>query len=102
MKDIVSQPNALEFKGKIIDSANSLELPVFNYKNIHVFRDGKEVKWNPSSNNTVSINTFGIRGPVTVKYIPSTLDRTGIFLSIGTWVIALIIGLLSKVRKRSN
>lgn len=102
VKDIVSQPNALEFKGKIIDSANSLELPVFNYKNIHVFRDGKEVKWNPSSNNTVSINTFGIRGPVTVKYIPSTLDRTGIFLSIGTWVIALIIGLLSKVRKRSN
>lgn len=102
VKDIVSQPNALEFKGKITDSANSLELPVFNYKNIHVFRDGKEVKWNPSSNNTVSINTSGIRGPVTVKYIPSTLDWIGIFLSIGTWIIALIIGLLSKVRKRSN
>ena len=59
----------MKFTGKTVDNATSLDLPVYNYKNIYVFRDGKQVEWTPSNNDTVTINTPNLKGPVTVKYI---------------------------------
>lgn len=89
--EIVSGPNSLKFIGKKIDNAVSLDLPIFKYKNLCVFRGGKQVRWTPSLNDTVTIHTPGITGPVTIKYIPSFIDWLGIILSVGTWIIALFI-----------
>lgn len=65
--DIISRPNSLIFKGEQVDNATSLDLPTYNYKNIHVYRDGKKISWKPSINDTVTLNTDKLRGPVTIK-----------------------------------
>lgn len=102
-KNIVSEPNALKFTGKTIDDATSLDLPVYNYKNIYVFRDGKQVEWTPSDNDTVTINTPKLKGPVTVKYIPSFVDWLGIMLSIETWIAAIAFYIWNRKKKgKSN
>lgn len=102
-KNIVSEPNALKFTGKTIDDATSLDLPVYNYKNIYVFRDGKQVEWTPSDNDTVTINTPKLKGPVTVKYIPSFIDWLGIMLSIETWIAAIAFYIWNRKKKgKSN
>ena len=98
-KNIVSEPNALKFTGKTIDDATSLDLPVYNYKNIYVFRDGKQVEWTPSDNDTVTINTPKLKGPVTVKYIPSFVDWLGIMLSIETWIAAIVFYIWNRKKK---
>lgn len=102
-KNIVSEPNALKFTGKTIDDATSLDLPVYNYKNIYVFRDGKQVEWTPSDNDTVTINTPKLKGPVTVKYIPSFVDWLGVMLSIETWFAAIVFYIWNRKKKgKSN
>lgn len=98
-KNIVSEPNALKFTGKTIDDATSLDLPVYNYKNIYVFRDGKQVEWTPSDNDTVTINTPKLKGSVTVKYIPSFVDWLGIMLSIETWIAAIVFYIWNRKKK---
>ena len=101
-KNIVSEPNALKFTGKTVDNATSLDLPVYNYKNIYVFRGGKQVEWTPSSNDTVTINTPDVKGPVTVKYIPSFIDWLGIMLSIETWIAAIVFYVWNRKKKGKN
>lgn len=101
-KNIVSEPNALKFTGKTVDDATSLDLPVYNYKNIYVFRDGKQVEWTPSNNDTVTINTPNVKGPVTVKYIPSFIDWLGIMLSIETWIAAIMFYVWNRKKKGKN
>lgn len=98
-KNIVSEPNALKFTGKTVDNAISLNLPVYNYKNIYVFRGGKQVEWTPSSNDTVTINTPDVKGPVTVKYIPSFIDWLGIMLSIETWIATIVFYVWNRKKK---
>ena len=98
-KNIVSEPNALKFTGKTIDDATSLDLPVYNYKNIYVFRGGKQVEWTPSDNDTVTINTPKLKGPVTIKYIPSFVDWLGIMLSIETWIAAIVFYIWNRKKK---
>lgn len=87
--DIISKPNSLIFKGKLVDNATSLDLPAYNYKNIRVYRDGKKINWKPSINDTVTLNTNRLRGPVTIKYTPSIIDWLGIIISIVTWLIGI-------------
>ena len=101
-KNIVSEPNALKFTGKTVDNATSLDLPVYNYKNIYVFRDGKQVEWTPSNNDTVTINTPNLKGSVTVKYIPSFVDWLGIMLSIETWIVAIGFYVWNRKKKGKN
>lgn len=98
-KNIISEPNALKFTGKTVDNATSLDLPVYNYKNIYVFRGGKQVEWTPSGNDTVTINTPDVKGPVTVKYIPSFVDWLGIMLSIETWIAAIVFYIWNRKKK---
>lgn len=98
-KNIVSEPNALKFTGKTVDNATSLDLPVYNYKNIYVFRGGKQVEWTSSSNDTVTINTPDVKGPVTVKYIPSFIDWLGIMLSIETWIATIVFYVWNRKKK---
>ena len=101
-KNIVSEPNALKFTGKTVDNATSLDLPVYNYKNIYVFRGGKQVEWTPSNNDTVTINTPNLKGPVTVKYIPSFINWLGIMLSIETWIAAIVFYVWNRKKKGKN
>lgn len=101
-KNIVSEPNALKFTGKTVDNATSLDLPVYNYKNIYVFRGGKQVEWTSSSNDTVTINTPDVKGPVTVRYIPSFIDWLGIMLSIETWIAAIVFYVWNRKKKGKN
>lgn len=101
-KNIVSEPNALKFTGKTVDNATSLDLPVYNYKNVYVFRGGKQVEWTPSGNDTVTINTPDVKGPVTVKYIPSFVDWLGIMLSIETWIAAIVFYVWNRKKKGKN
>ena len=101
-KNIVSEPNALKFTGKTVDNATSLDLPVYNYKNIYVFRGGKQVEWTPSNNDTVTINTPNLKGPVTVKYIPSFVNWLGIMLSIETWIAAIVFYVWNRKKKGKN
>ena len=95
--DIISKPNELIFKGQLIDNAVSLDLPTYNYKNIHVYRDGKKINWKPSVNDTVTIHTSKLSGPVTVKYVPSFIDWLGIIVSIGTWVVGIVYYFRKKI-----
>ena len=95
--DIISRPNELIFKGQLIDNAVSLDLPTYNYKNIHVYRDGKKINWKPSVNDTVTIHTSKLSGPVTVKYVPSFIDWLGIIVSIGTWVVGIVYYFRKKI-----
>lgn len=98
-KNIKSEPNALKFTGKTVDNATSLDLPVYNYKNVYAFRGGKQVNITPSANDTVTVDTPGIKGPVTVKYIPSFIDWLGIMLSVETWIAAIIIYIWNRKKK---
>ena len=95
--DIISKPNELIFKGQLIDNAVSLDLPTYNYKNIRVYRDGKKINWKPSVNDTVTIHTSKLSGPVTVKYVPSFIDWLGIIVSIGTWVVGIVYYFRKKI-----
>src|SRR5699024_5131972 len=86
-KDIKSLPNGLKFTGNLIDNAKSVILPTYNYKNIHVYRNGKQIKWSPNSQDLIQVDSGS--GPITVKYVLSFVDWLAIILSFATWIIAL-------------
>lgn len=95
-KDIKSLPNALKYSDEKINSATNVILPVYDYKNIHVYRNGKQVKWHSTSQDLINVTQGS--GPITVKYVLSFIDWLGIILSVGTWITA--IGLY--IRKKQN
>ena len=88
-KDIKSLPNGLKFTGNLVDSAKSVILPTYNYKNIHVYRNGKQIKWSPNSQDLIQVDSGS--GPITVKYVLSFVDWLAIILSFVTWIIALVM-----------
>ncbi len=88
-KDIKSLPNGLKFTGNLVDSAKSVILPTYNYKNIHVYRNGKQIKWSPNSQDLIQVDSGS--GPITVKYVLSFVDWLAIILSFATWIIALVM-----------
>lgn len=88
-KDIKSLPNGLKFTGNLIDNAKSVILPTYNYKNIHVYRNGKQIKWSPNSQDLIQVDSGS--GPITVKYVLSFVDWLAIILSFATWIIALVM-----------
>ena len=88
-KDIKSLPNGLKFTGNLIDNAKSVILPTYNYKNIHVYRNGKQIKWSPNSQDLIQVDSGS--GPITVKYVLSFVDWLAIILSFVTWIIALVM-----------
>ena len=88
-KDIKSLPNGLKFTGNLIDNAKSVILPTYNYKNIHVYRNGKQIKWSPNSQDLIQVDSGN--GPITVKYVLSFVDWLAIILSFVTWIIALVM-----------
>lgn len=88
-KDIKSLPNGLKFTGNLVDSAKSVILPTYNYKNIHVYRNGKQIKWSPNSQDLIQVDSGS--GPITVKYVLSFVDWLTIILSFATWIIALVM-----------
>lgn len=95
-KDIKSLPNALKYSGEEIDNASNVILPTYDYKNIHVYRNGKEAKWHSTSQDLVNVTKGS--GPITVKYVLSFIDWLGIILSFGTWIIAIVL----YIRKKQN
>ena len=88
-KDIKSLPNGLKFTGNLVDSAKSVILPTYNYKNIHFYRNGKQIKWSPNSQDLIQVDSGS--GPITVKYVLSFVDWLAIILSFATWIIALVM-----------
>ena len=88
-KDIKSLPNGLKFTGNLVDSAKSVILPTYNYKNIHVYRNGKQIKWSPNSQDLIQVDSGS--GSITVKYVLSFVDWLAIILSFATWIIALVM-----------
>ncbi len=88
-KDIKSLPNGLKFTGNLVDNSKSVILPTYNYKNIHVYRNGKQIKWSPNSQDLVQVDSGS--GPITVKYVLSFVDWLAIILSFATWIIALVM-----------
>ena len=88
-KDIKSLPNGLKFTGNLVDSAKSVILPTYNYKNIHVYRNGKQIKWSPNSQDLIQVDSGS--GPITVKYVLSFVAWLAIILSFATWIIALVM-----------
>ena len=88
-KDIKSLPNGLKFTGNLVDSAKNVILPTYNYKNIHVYRNGKQIKWSPNSQDLIQVDSGS--GPITVKYVLSFVDWLAIILSFATWIIALVM-----------
>ena len=88
-KDIKSLPNGLKFTGNLVDNAKSVILPTYNYKNIHVYRNGKQIKWSPNSQDLIQVDSGS--GPITVKYVLSFVDWLAIILSFATWIIALVM-----------
>ena len=78
---------------------------IYRYTIIKIFMySGAENKfeWTPSSNDTVTINTPDVKGPVTVKYIPSFIDWLGIMLSIETWIAAIVFYVWNRKKKGKN
>lgn len=88
-KDIKSLPNGLKFTGNLVDNAKSVILPTYNYKNIHVYRNGKQIKWSPNSQDLIQVDSGS--GPITVKYVLSFVDWLAIILSFATWIVALVM-----------
>ena len=88
-KDIKSLPNGLKFTGNLVDNSKSVILPTYNYKNIHVYRNVKQIKWSPNSQDLVQVDSGS--GPITVKYVLSFVDWLAIILSFATWIIALVM-----------
>ena len=88
-KDIKSLPNGLKFTGNLVDNSKSVILPTYNYKNIHVYRNGKQIKWSPNSQDLIQVDSGS--GSITVKYVLSFVDWLAIILSFATWIIALVM-----------
>ncbi|WP_057743240.1 hypothetical protein [Liquorilactobacillus capillatus] len=99
IKKIFSAPNTLTFNDSIIKRASSIDLPIFYYKNLQVYRNGKQIVAKKSTRGTVKVIS-AVKGPVTVKYIFSKLDKLGIIISLLTWGTLIVYGIFIKSRKQ--
>ena len=95
---IYSRPNELIYKNLKIKSGEKVDLPIAVYKNLHVYQDNKELNMINSKRNTVAFRANSNKS-VIVKYVPSTIDRLGFFLTVITWVCSLVIIIYKRVVK---
>lgn len=90
---IKGAPNTLKFVNKRFEKAQQVDLPMFYYKNL-VATSGKHVlKITESTRGTVQIKRQGqfITPKIQIHYQLSAMDKSGIFISLITWLgLALI------------
>lgn len=94
---IYSKPNELIYKNLKIRAGEKVDLPIAVYKNLHVYQDNKELNLINSKRNTVAFRANSNKS-VIVKYVPSTIDCLGFFLTVITWACSLVIIIYKRVR----
>lgn len=101
-KQIISKSNAIEYvlpKTKL--NPKYVDLPMFSYRNIQAFDTyGHHLQSKVSARGTVEVNLSTQSNKVILKYNPSIIDISGIFISLITWILLILQGVWRALRIR--
>lgn len=76
----------MKYSDKVLMNKSSIELPISYYKNLRVFEGNKRLTTFMGKRGMLGVKNIN-KAPITVKYVPSALNKFSQFLSITTWVL---------------
>ena len=76
-------PNGMIYHDKILQNKRNITLPVVNYRNLEVFQHGKVIA-HDDNHGLIHLKKTS-KGSITVKHVPSLLDKGSMAISIITW-----------------
>jgi hypothetical protein len=86
LKQISALPDGMKYSDKVLMNKSSIELPISYYKNLRVFEGNKRLTTFMGKRGMLGVKNIN-KAPITVKYVPSALNKFSQFLSITTWVL---------------
>lgn len=84
--------NKLEYVSNKFVNSTGITLPMYVYKNLQVMNgNGKKLTFTSSKNNQIKVNNSFGSNKIIVQYRVSKLDVCAIILSLGTWLLGMVV-----------
>lgn len=98
-KQVISHPNSIEYIITNSRHMRKIDLPMFSYRNIQAFdAHGQHLQSNVSSRGTIEVELPAHVSRVILRFVPSIIDILSIIVSMLTWILLLLCGILKLLR----
>ena len=91
---VTGKVNETVYSDKLLNDKKLVVLPASMYKNIQIWQNHHRLKVNKKG--LVTLHKTG-KGSIEYKYVPSNADKLSRYISVFTWVVMFILGMVKMV-----